>query len=156
MIVGVNDKKIADPRDLQWTIARAGPDKTVQLELIRDGQDKTLPVTLGEAPDNNEGSESSGNLSGALDGVQVDDLTPQIARQLDLPTRTEGVVVTSVEPGSPAAEAGLRRGDVIEEVNRQAVSNVRDFTSAVHQAGSKSVLLLVNSGGSTHFVPIEP
>ncbi len=86
----------------------------------------------------------------------VTNLNPQIRQQLGLPPGVTGVVVTAVETGSPAAEAGLRRGDVIQEVNRRAVSSVSEFDRAVRQGGRDAVVLLVNRGGNTMFVVVEP
>jgi S1-C subfamily serine protease len=83
-------------------------------------------------------------------------LTPQIARRLELPPDTRGVVVASVRAGSAAGAAGLRRGDVIMEVNRRPVANVSEFDRYLREAGDEPVLLLVNRGGSTIFVAVEP
>jgi len=96
-------------------------------------------------------TQVAGTPSGSgrsLEGLSVDDLTSDVARQLGLPRGTKGVVVSDVQPGSAAAEAGLRRGDVIQEVNRKAVSNLAEFQSALSQDGP-TALLLINRGGST-------
>ncbi len=156
VILEVNGEPVEDVRDLRLKIARAGPDQTVNLQVVRDGKQMDVPVTLGELPEEQEMARRDGPGSAPLDGVEVDDLTPQIARQLGLPRDTFGVVVTRVQPGSSAAEAGLRRGDVIQEVNRRPVNNVAGFESAVRRAGDKPVLLLVNRGGRTNFVVVEP
>jgi len=92
----------------------------------------------------------------ALEGIQVETLTPAIARQLDLPPGISGVVVTEVSPGTASAEAGLTRGDVIQEVNRRPVTNVNEFRAAVREEGDKPVLLLVNRSGTTSYVVISP
>ncbi len=156
VIIGVNDQRVEDNRDLQLKIASTAPGTRVNLRLIRDGKEITIPVTLGEAPGEREGTRAESRRGSALEGVDVDDLTPAIARQLGLPRDTFGVVVTNVRPDSPAAEAGLRRGDVIQEVNRRPVTNVAAFERAVRQAGSDPVLLLINRGGNTHFLVVEP
>ncbi|MCL6507675.1 MAG: Do family serine endopeptidase [Bryobacteraceae bacterium] len=156
VIVGVNDQRVEDNRDLQLKIASTPPGTRVNLRVIRDGKEITIPVTLGEAPGERESTRAASRRGSALEGVDVDDLTPAIARQLGLPRDTFGVVVTNVRPDSPAAEAGLRRGDVIQEVNRRPVTNVASFERAVRQAGSDPVLLLINRGGNTHFLVVEP
>jgi S1-C subfamily serine protease len=156
VIVAVNDQRVEDSRDLQLKIASTAPGTRVNLRLIRDGKEITIPVTLGEAPRERESARAESRRGSALEGVDVDDLTPALARQLGLPRDTFGVVVTNVQPDSPAAEAGLRRGDVIQEVNRRPVTNVAAFERAVRQAGSDPVLLLVNRGGNTQFLVIEP
>jgi serine protease Do len=155
VIVGVDEEKIEDSRQLQLTIARAGPGKRVNLRVVREGKPVTIPVTLGELPERAEEAGRRPGQSGPLEGVQVDDLTPQLARQLGLPRDTFGVVVTQVQPFSRAAEAGLQRGDVIQEVNREAVTNVATFERAIRRAGDGPIMLLVNRGGRTFFVVIE-
>ena len=81
-------------------------------------------------------------------------LTPDLAEQLQLPAGTHGVVVTSVDAASPAAN-NLQRGDVIQEVNHKPVNSIEDYRQAIATAGKSSVLLLVNSQGVTHYVVIE-
>lgn len=91
-----------------------------------------------------------------MKGVQVDELTPQLRRELDLRPGIKGVVVTDVSPDSPAGDAGLRRGDVIEEINREPVESVSDYRRAVRRAGNQSIVLLVNRNGNTNFLVVEP
>jgi serine protease Do len=142
-------------------ISRTAPGTTVKLTVQRaDGKTAEIPITLGTLPTDGKDSEpGSGDFGpGArspLEGVSVDELTPQITRQLQLPDQTRGVVITEVRPDSAAAEAGLRRGDVIQQVNRRDVTTVREFENAV-RSSNKSVLLLVNTRGATRFIVIEP
>jgi serine protease Do len=114
-----------------------------------------LSLTLTEFPedDNQQARGGPSSDTGILSGVSVDNLTPDVARQLGF--EGAGVVVTQVAPNSAAAEAGLQRGDVIQEVNRQEVTNLAGFREAVQAAGNDSVLLLVTSKGGSHFVVIE-
>jgi serine protease Do len=91
-----------------------------------------------------------------LEGLPVEELTPQLAQQLGVPIGTQGVVAVQVSPTSAAFEAGLRRGDVIQEVNRRPIASVPEFERAVRQAGKETILLRVNRGGSTLFLAIEP
>src|SRR6516225_8415659 len=88
--------------------------------------------------------------------IQVQSLTPSIARELGISADVSGVVITSVDPSSPAAAAGLERGDVIQEVNRKAVRSPEEYNKTLTETRGKAVLLLVNRGGSTHFVIVEP
>jgi serine protease Do len=87
----------------------------------------------------------------ALEGVEVQSLDAQTAKQLGLPSESKGVVVNDISPSSPVAETGLRRGDVIQEVNHQPVKNVAEFEHAMKKAGKDS-LLLVNRRGNTLFL----
>jgi serine protease Do len=93
-------------------------------------------------------------VDSSLDGLSVENLTPQIARQLGLPAGTSGVIVAEVQDGSRAGDAGLRPGDLIQQVNRQPVSNAAEFERAMKQTGGKPAVLLVNRNGHTCFVVI--
>jgi serine protease Do len=130
----------------------------VYLKTLRNGSEKTVAVKLGELPGtpNDRGStDSEKGSSSALDGVSVDNLNAQMLRDMRLPSSTHGVAVTDVESGSAAQAAGLREGDIIQEVNRMVVNNADDFDRAVRNAGSGTVLLLVNRGGYTQYVAIQ-
>ncbi|HEV2221754.1 MAG TPA: PDZ domain-containing protein, partial [Candidatus Acidoferrales bacterium] len=123
-------------------------------------------VTLGELPEQGGTSTSalgeggSGeNSSKALEGVQVENLTPQIAQQLNLSASAHGVVVDSVDQSSAAAEAGLQRGDVIIEVNHKTVNNMAEFRAAMTGTGNQPVLLLVRPrarSNVTEYILVEP
>jgi serine protease Do len=89
-----------------------------------------------------------------MEGVQVQALTPDLAQQLKLPVGTHGVVVTRVDPDSAAADGMLQRGDVIQEVNHKPVATPEQLRAAVRDAGSQSLLLLVNRQGVTAYVVI--
>lgn len=131
------------------------PGTKVTFTVVRDGKEIEIPITLGELADDSQVARSGGPRQSVLEGLEVDDLTPQVARQLGLPRDVFGVVVTSVSPSSSAAFAGLRRGDVIQEVNRKSVTSAAAFERAVRQAGDEPVLLLVNRGGSTLYIVLE-
>jgi serine protease Do len=88
-------------------------------------------------------------------GLSIADMTPDVARKLGLPPGLQGAVVAEVLPGGLAAEAGLRPGDVIQEVNRRPMRSARDFARALKQAGDRDLVVLVNRAGSTAYVVIE-
>jgi len=154
VVVELNGTKVVDSNDLRLRISQTAPGTNVELKVIRDGQPKNVNVTLGELPEKEEKAPATENSGSALDGVQVETLTSDIARQLDLPAGTHGVVITSIDPSSAAAEAGLSRGDVIQEVNHKPVTNAHEFEQAIG-SGKGPVLLLVNHGGVTAYVAIE-
>jgi serine protease Do len=81
-------------------------------------------------------------------------LTPDLAAQLNLPRGTQGVVIQSVDPNGPAAQAGLQAGDVIQQVNRQPVRSPEDIRGLLAKSGDRSPLLLINRGGQTIFVAV--
>jgi len=135
ILIEFEGKKVDAPADLQRAVGLSNPGQSAKLKLWRgqDGkapEEKTLEVKIGEAPDEREaqqrsGGGGSGSRSGML-GMDVEPITPEIARQLNLRS-TEGVVVRRVEDGGTAAEAGIQRGDVIREINRQRVRSQADY-----------------------------
>ena len=152
VVVKVDDQDIEDARTLQLQVARSSPGDEVALEVIRNGERRNFSVELGESKSDERMATGEVPANGEL-GITVQPLTGQIARQLGLQDAS-GVLISGVEPGSPAAEAGLRRGDVIEQVGQEAVPTVERFHSEVRNAGDV-VLLLVNRGGQSLFVPVE-
>jgi serine protease Do len=152
VILELDGKPMGDSRELRNTISMMDPNATVKLKLMRNGSPTDVSVKLGELPNDKEQAKTEeGSSEKALDGVTVENLDVESARQLGLPAATAGVVVTDINPSSPLASAGLRRGDVIQEVNHQPVKNVAQFEEAVRKAG-KNPLLLVNRKGSTLFL----
>jgi serine protease Do len=152
IIVELNGKPIADSNQLRMSIAMMAPDTTVNLKVLRNGSERDMSVKLGVLPtDQLQASLEPQNPQGALEGVNVGNVTDEAVQQMGLPANTKGVVVTDIDPGSPVADSGLRQGDVIQEVNHQPVTNVSDFDRAVHKAG-KDPLLLVNRQGNTLFI----
>jgi serine protease Do len=152
IILEINGKSVADSRELRMSISMMKPDADVKLKILRNGNRSDLTVKLGELPTPQEQAKvGEGTSENALEGVTLENLDAESAKQLGLPPATKGVVVTDISPSSPEAESGLRRGDVIQEVNRQPVKNVSELNEAVHKAG-KNPLLLVNRQGSTLFI----
>ncbi len=99
--------------------------------------------------------DDSGNSEGGMAGVQMENLTPQIAQQLGVSAQTQGVVISQVSPESAAAEGGLTRGDVIVEVNRRAVHTSQEFEQAMSHANNGSNLLLVHRGNQVLYIAVE-
>jgi len=152
IILELNGKQINGSNDLRMSISMMQPDTTVTLKVQREGSQKEMAVKLAELPTpQEESSNEKGSSDGALEGVEVQSLDAQTAKQLGLPSESKGVVVTDISPSSPVAETGLRRGDVIQEVNHQPVKNVAEFEQAMKKAGKDS-LLLVNRRGNTLFL----
>lgn len=156
IILELNGKRVEDSRTLSLSIAQMSPGSPAHLKVFRSGVMKDFVVTLGELPEKGGSSNTSGGTSTDLmSGVSVQNLTPDIARQLGVPGNTPGVVVSSVDPSSSAADSGLREGDIIREVNRKPVANTHQFDSAVREAGKSAVLLLVNRGGQNLFLVVQ-
>jgi len=156
VIAGLNGQPVSGPNELRLKISEMAPGAIAHLKVLRNGQPQEISVKLGELPGSSKQHASSqpGSAAGPLSGVQVEPLTPQIAQQIKVPADTKGVVVDSVRSGSSADNAGLRQGDVIEQVNRKPVSSVNQFDRDVQMAGKQPVVLLVNRGGTTAFVVV--
>jgi serine protease Do len=163
VVTQINGKKVEDAGQLQAAIAQERPGSKVTLGLMRDGKSETLPVTL-EAM-NKKQSESASNTSPqgkARWGLGLMDMTPDVREQLQLPSNVKGAVVANVQPGSPADNAGLSRGDVIVEVDRHAVQNSADVKRELGTVpqGKDALVLVWSNGGSTfrvmHAAQAEP
>jgi len=154
VVTKVDDRFVADSRALQLMIGEMAPGRNVRLTVIRDGNERVYPATLGEQSGNrNEaGNESKASAGRALDGVSLEALTPELSRQYAIGTNTKGVAVRGVDPDSPAGRAGLEPGDVILEVNRQPVSSVEQVHKYVSEGTTDTTLLFVNHDGRTRYV----
>jgi serine protease Do len=156
VIVKLNGQAESDSNDLRNTISQMSPGTQVKLDIWRDGKVQPFTVTLGELPKDKEMTESSDDSSsGEIQGIDVQDLTPEISQQLNLPSGTHGVVVTSVDPASAAAAAGINRGDLIQEINHKPVTSASQYKQLMSGASGQPILLLINRGGITSFVVVE-
>jgi serine protease Do len=158
VVTKVDDRAVSDSRALRLMIGEMSPGKTVQLAVVRDGIERKYSVTLGEQPSEDQSGSSgiSGGSSspGALDGVSLDALTPESARQYGLTRNTKGVAVRRVDPDSAAAKAGLESGDVILEVNRHPVTSAEEVHRYIHEGATGTALLFVNHQGQTRYIAI--
>lgn len=152
----LNGQTIEDSGQLTVQVTSLSPGSVATLDIIRDGQPMTIKVTLGERPSDLSARAGGGGVQeGTLRGMQVQNLTPSIRDQFGLPPSVNGVIITQLDPNSPAAQNGLQEGDVIESINRQPVRNVGDFNRLAPQAKGQ-VLLRVNREGQGQFVVISP
>ncbi|MHB8909827.1 MAG: DegQ family serine endoprotease [Syntrophales bacterium] len=155
VIVNFDGRTVGDSKDLPRIVASTPVGKTVTVKLIRDGKEVERQAKVGEMEEENTTEAAKSPVHPSL-GVTVQNLTPQIARELGL-KKSAGVVVTGVEPGSPAAEAMIQVGDVIQAVNRKPVKTVDDFVKIVEKAkDGGSLLLLVQRGGNSLFAAVTP
>jgi serine protease Do len=154
IILELNSKPMNDANELRNTVSMLQPGETVKLKISRNGSVRDLSVKLGELPASKEQAQNQkeGASKEVLEGVSVENVDADTAKELGLPGLTKGVVVTDIDPSSPKADSGLRKGDVIQEVNHQPVHNVAEFEQAMHKAGKEEALLLVNRGGTTLFI----
>ena len=153
VIIEFDGREVQEPYQLRNMVASTPPGTSVRCRIIREGDIEILNVTIGELPTDEQPSPTV--YKNALNGVNVQNLTPEIYRRLNLSEKIRGVVVTGVEQGSPA-ESSLMNGDVIIEINRKAISNIDDYENIVSAIKSdKDVLLLVNRRGNTIFLTIS-
>lgn len=157
IIISFDNKKITEMNDLPRIVAGAAPGKSVPVVILRDGQEKTITLKVGAKSDEEAFAEAD-TLSEKEPkpdkrlGISVQSVTPEMAKKLGLPD-TEGVVIMSIRPDSPAGLAALRRGDVIKEVNRKPVRNLSEYKKTMAALNKKdSVLLLIKRGNSTIYV----
>jgi serine protease Do len=151
IILEYNKTPVKSLQSFRNEISLMNPGTTLNLKVNRKGQIMTIPATLGTASDN---IAADGNLIQKL-GMEIDTLTPDLARQLGLTQKEEGVVITKIKPGSAAAVAGLRPGFLIQAVNHKKVTNVSEFNDALSQPENKRILLLVRQGNMTRFYSIK-
>jgi serine protease Do len=159
VVVAVNDKKVEGPRELQLLVAAIAPGTKVDVKLIRDGKEKTVNVLLGERPTRNVAANDQPEGKAepdVLDGVTVGDINAETRKQFELPDNSKGVVITEIDPDSPSAEAGLKVGDVIHEINREPITSAKDAVDLSEKLKQdKKVLLRVSTKGSTRYVVVE-
>jgi serine protease Do len=154
VIVEFDDKPIEDLGELPRAVAETPVDKTVSVVVVRDRKRKTLRAKVGELAEPELGEIARYSKQGPAEfGLVVQDLNPELAERLGMDT-AEGVLITSVAPGSPADDANLRRGDVILEVDRSEIENVDDLRTQL-DAADDGALFLIRRGDSTIFVPIK-
>src|SRR5664280_2156877 len=154
IILDIDGKPVNSSAELRMHVSLMAPGTKVNVKVYRDGAEKTLPLTLAEMPTETARNEQPENSNeDALQGITVENVTARTARQLGLPATASGVVVTNVDPASKAADSGLKRGDVIQEVNHKPVRNTSDFEAAMRNAND-ATLLLVNRQGSTMYLAV--
>jgi serine protease Do len=156
VITSFGGAPVEDGNSLRNHVAATAPGSPVTFRVFRRGQEKQLRTILGELAGaksaSNEGAAESGH--GKL-GLTVKPLTPEDARELGV-SSGKGLVVAGVDPAGPAAAAGFRPGDVIEEVNGKPVSDAGALTAAVKASEDRPALVLVSRKGGTIFLTLSP
>lgn len=166
IITAINGEKIEDSNVLRNKVAGTLPGTEIKITLQRDGKEQEFTATLdefdsksakpGDAGKDPENGGPDGKEQGGKLGLSLQPVTPQIAKQLGLESDSEGLVVSDVDPGGAAAEAGISRGDVILEINRKAVNSVADVKTALDAAGTKPLLMLISRRGQTIYLTVKP
>jgi Do/DeqQ family serine protease len=164
VVIAINGEPIEDRNVLRNKVAGTLPGTEIKVKIVRDGQEQELAVVLGELNTEtaknvqpNEGNRETETPtdSGKL-GLNLQPISPQIARQLELPEGTSGVVVTEVDPNGASAKVGIARGDVILTINRQTVNSLDEVQAALDKSGNGKILLLIARKGQTVYLTVRP
>jgi serine protease Do len=166
VITAFNGKTVDSPGALRNVVAQTSVGTSVKVQLLRDKKAMSVEVKVAEQPkdlakagsdEDEESVQEDAKGGGVLSGLEVRNLTPDIARQLGLGSGAAGVVVNDVATGSPAEEAGVQQGDVIVEINREPVRNLNDYRKLSGKVGRKGeALLLINRRGNDLYIGIQP
>jgi serine protease Do len=158
VVLDFNDRPVADSRHLKLLVADTTPGTIVPVQIQRNGEPQTLKVTVKPLPDTDQVADrqsATESDTGTLNGVGVADVDDQVRSQFNVPKSVTGAVITQVDPASPSAEAGLKPGDVIEEINHHPVKNASDAVSLTEKSGDKHTLLRLWSSGGTRYVVVD-
>jgi serine protease Do len=157
VLLTMDGRKLEGSGDLRNRIALTRPGSTVHFTIMRDGKQKDLEVTIGEQPEDFGRRASSGEGDASLSdmGLTLQNLTAELAQQFGYEAG-QGILVSSVEPDSPAAEAGIKPGHLIEEVNRYRVRNLEELRQALKKSDSvKRILLRVRTGEYSQYIVLR-
>ena len=132
-------------------VGQKRPGDTIQLDVMRDGKTVNLPVTLEAMSTANGGANAGGEHGKGRWGLSLGDINSAARQQAQIPSNVRGAVVEDVQPGSPADNAGLQRGDVIMEVNRHPEQSSEDVVQALSNVpkGQDALVLVWSNGGNT-------
>lgn len=167
IITEIDNAMVKDARSLRFSVAMRKPGEKMDVKVLRDGAEKTLTVTLGTLPDSKAAAAAADDDDGgdpgvtsadegSLNGVTVGDLTKPLRREHDIPGHVKGALVTNVDENSPAWDAGLRPGDVIEQINRQPVATAEDAVKQTEtSAKDGDTLVKVWSRGGSRFLTVH-
>jgi len=157
IVTDYNGKQVNDRRHFRLRVADTKPGTTVALKVLRDGTPKTLNVTVRELPGEPAlvNANTTAPDNGVLSDVAVGDLDAAARQQFEIPATLKGALVTQVGPDGAAAEAGLKPGDVILEINRHPVKSADEAVKLTEDAKDKTTLLRVWSGGGSRYVVVD-
>jgi serine protease Do len=163
VITSVNNQPILDSNTVRNVVASLSPGSTANVTVQRNGRDQNFQVALGElqdrqrpdSQDTSGDSDGDGAMSNSRFGLSMQPLTAEAASRYGLDADDQGLLVTRVDPNSNAANEGIRVGDLIQEVNRQPVRNITDFSNAIRQSGSRPALVLVKRRNAVVYLTLR-
>ena len=155
VIIEYDGRKIEEPYILRNMIANTAPGEEHQMKVLRENKTLTLKVIIGELPADGQEEIVSGSYENVLKGVTVQEMTPELAQRLKIPDRITGVIISDVDEDSLSSGV-LTQGDVIQEINRKKVTNVKDYQELVSKIKKgEDVLLLIYRRGTSLFVTLS-
>ncbi|MBE9532098.1 MAG: DegQ family serine endoprotease [Proteobacteria bacterium] len=158
IIIEFNGKPIEELTQLPRTVANTPKGTKVKVKLLRDGKEISLFVTVGEREEDSVASVTpgSGTQSEELLGITVQAITPGLAETLGLAKKDKGVVISDVDSSGPAAMAGLRRGDIIREINKHRIEDLEAYRKATDDLkAGKKILMLIEREEGTFYLSIK-
>jgi len=167
VVIAFNGKDVQSVSQLRNLVARTIVGKDAQVKILRDGREQTVNVKVAERPSDEmlakrepapkEPTDTIKPPDNVLAALRIQALDPAMMSQLNIPAKTAGVVITSVEAGSSAEAAGLQRGDVIQEVNHEVVKSLDDYQKAANKIKKDELaVLLLSRQGNNLFVAVNP
>ncbi len=157
VITALNGESMETAQALSRKVASIAPGTVIKLTILRDGKKKVIPVKIGTMPEEGTEEAKAPAVERNAWGLSVQNLTTDMAARFGWKKSEHGVIVTGVMPDSPAAEARLRSGDLIKEVNRKKIQNLSDYNKAIkHAKETENLLLLIKRGDHTFYAVLPP
>ncbi|MEM5788379.1 MAG: DegQ family serine endoprotease, partial [Syntrophobacteraceae bacterium] len=156
IVKSLNGKPVDNAHILSRSVAALGPESTANIGVVREGKLRDIKVVIGTMPEDTGERGRTPRKTESAWGITAQNITSELAQKYNLDENETGVLVTEVKPGSAAGEARLRPGDVIKEVNRQRIQNVRDYRQAIEKMKkTETLLLLIKRGANTFYIAMK-
>jgi S1-C subfamily serine protease len=160
VITAIDRQPVIDNNSLRNIVASKSPGSNVEVTAVRNGGNEKFQVALAELPDRErpESEEDTSSTTGTGNskfGLTLQTVTADMAQRYGLEADDQGLLVTKIDPNGSAAEAGIRQGDVIQEVNRQPMKNVADFNAAMQRSGARPALVLLKRRGQVIYLTLK-
>jgi serine protease Do len=156
VILQFNGKEVENARALSQMAAATAPNTQVKIDILRNGKAETISLTVGTMSEEGQKAPAPEEEKTSW-GMTVQQLTPQLAQQLGLEPESTGVLITGIQSGSPAEDAGLQPGDVITQINKQEIKDLSDYQQALKQVKKgENLLLLIRRGSGAFYVVLTP
>ncbi len=162
VVTSVNGEAVRNMNDLRRIVAAVKPGEKASIELVRDGKKMSVAAVVAARPDEREAEQSDARVSepvkpelALLNGLGLEELNRNYRGQLQIPAEVEGILITEVDPNSPAADQGLRQGDVILAINKTRTRNLREFNAVIKGVKENKLLLTIYREGGREYVVLK-